>query len=282
VKIGLIGCGKVGTTLFYLLKKNNQITGVYDINKKNQRRTAKLLHIKKNPSLEELCIRSEALFFATPDDQIIKVYKKAKSFIKKNTYIYHLSGLLSSKIFPKSRYVYRASVHPFATFSKIKIPPTRNKYFIFVEGDRAALMVARKIFRKKYFMLKNISRQNKTFYHLLGVFSSNFLVGLMAANKELAKKIGWQEKDLLNITSPIILETLINIVNNGIVRALSGPLERGDIETIKKHLNILKKDKNLLNIYKSMSSYILKNLPRVEKRKEIEKLLSHSTSEYEC
>lgn len=271
MNIGLIGCGKVGTTLFYLLKNNNKIIGVYDIKKSHQYRTAKRLGIRKNPGLAELCAKSRALFFATPDDQIFAAYKKTKPFIRGKKYVFHFSGLLSSTVFPKSKNIYRASVHPFATFPDIVLPPARNKYYLFVEGDEQALSTAKRIFAKKNFTIKKIRDYRKTKYHLLGVFSSNLLVGLISAVCGLAKDIGWTRKDVNDLIIPIIQETITNIREKGLNKALSGPLERGDIEVIKKHLDTLKKNKNLLYIYKTLSRAILKNV--VKNGKKIEELL---------
>ncbi|MCK4672404.1 DUF2520 domain-containing protein [candidate division WOR-3 bacterium] len=274
MNIGLVGCGKVGTTIFYLLKNNNKIIGVYDINKKNEKQALKLLHIKKNLSLKELCAKSQALFFATPDDQILVAYMKAKPFIEDKKYIFHFSGLLSSAIFPKSRNIYRGSIHPFATFPDIVLPPARNKYYLFVEGNEHALRAIKRIFAKRYFNIKKLKSCQKTKHHLLGVFSSNLLVGLVSAIYGLAKDIGWTKKEINDVIMPIIEETLHNIRGKGLNNALSGPLERGDIEVIKKHLSTLKKNKDLSNIYRTLSLVVLKNVMKGEKRKKIEELLN--------
>jgi len=273
MKIGLIGCGKVGITLCYLLKKNNHIMGVYDINKRNEKRALRLLHIKKNLTLRELCRVSEVLFFATPDDQILRAYKKAKSFIIGEKYIFHFSGLLPAMIFPKRATIYRGSVHPFATFPMITIPPTRKNFFLFIEGDPKAQMVARKIFPKRYFILRKINKKDKETHHLIGVFSSNLLVGLMLAIYELTRSIHWEEKDFYNVVYPLIEETLVNIKKYGVSKALSGPIRRGDVKVIKKHLKALKKNKTLLNIYKTLSLNILESVTEKKRNKAIETLL---------
>ncbi|MGB3478198.1 MAG: DUF2520 domain-containing protein [bacterium] len=274
MNIGLIGCGKVGTTLFYMLKNNNKIIGAYDIKKSNQYRAAKHLGIRKNPGLAELCTKSQALFFATPDDQILRAYKIAKPFIKGKKYIFHFSGLLPAAIFPRTHNIYCASVHPFATFPEIVLPPARNKYYLFVEGDEQALSTAKRIFAKKNFTIKKIRGYRKTKHHLLGVFSSNLLVGLISAICGLAKDIGWTRKDVNDVVIPIIQETISNIREKGLNKALSGPLERGDIKVIKKHLTTLKENKDLLNLYRILSLAVLKNVVKGEKKKKIEELLN--------
>jgi predicted short-subunit dehydrogenase-like oxidoreductase (DUF2520 family) len=99
------------------------------------------------------------------------------------------------------------------------------------------------------------------------------MIGLISAIYEMAKSTHWNNKKIDDVIMPIIKETLNNIEINGIKSALSGPLGRGDIKIIKKHLKTLKKNKNLLNIYKTLSQAILENVVKNGKKKEIEKLL---------
>ena len=82
MKIGLIGGGRVGVSIFNLLKTKHRITGVYDINARRQNRAARLLGVNKL-ALSDLCERSQAIFIATPDDEISNVYKKIKPMLRK-------------------------------------------------------------------------------------------------------------------------------------------------------------------------------------------------------
>lgn len=274
MNIGLIGCGKVGTSLFHVLKKNHKIIGVYDIKRTNQQRAVKCLNIVNNASYHNICTKSQALFFATPDDQITSAFKKAKPLLKDNAYVFHFSGLLPSTIFPKSKHLFRASVHPFATFPKIVMLPVRQKYTLFIEGDKYALRAAKQIFKSSYFSLRKISTGNKTKYHLLGVFSSNLLVGLIKVIEMLARNIGWTKKDISDVILPIIKDTINNIEKNGLKKALSGPLERGDMKTIKMHLQTLRGDKETLDVYKTLSLVILKKIVMNSGKSRITELLN--------
>ena len=272
MKIGLIGCGKVGTSIFYYLSKNNLIVGVYDINKTHEKRTARLLHVKQNPPLEQLCRTSTALFFATPDDEIKNAYKSLEHFIEGKKYLYHFSGLLPAAIFPKTRNVYRASVHPFATFPQLFIPPARRQYMLFLEGDQRAAKAAYTIFDKTHFTLKTISTKKKIHYHILGVFSSNFIVGLLSAMRGLTKHLGWTEQEMHDAIFPMIEETLENIRLYSSEGALSGPLVRGDTKTIRRHLGALKHDKHLAAIYKALSLHLLDTVVK-DSNKDVRKIL---------
>ncbi|KPK64581.1 hypothetical protein AMJ83_02460 [candidate division WOR_3 bacterium SM23_42] len=272
MRVGLIGCGRVGVTLLYRLRNNNQVIGVYDIHKQKEKDAAKVLGITNNPSYKELIRKSNALFLGTPDHAILAAYKKAKPYIKGKKYVFHFSGLLPAQVLPEKKNLYRASTHPFATFPKITVPPHR-KYIMSIQGDAAAVRCARKIFGPKYFTLKNIKKEQKVLYHLIGVFSSNLLVGLISSIYELAEKLNWEEKDMDHLVFPIIEETFNNIKKHSLKNALSGPLQRGDVAVIKTHLRALRKDKTLSEIYKALSRALLEYVMNDKANTQVKKIL---------
>ncbi|UCC12138.1 MAG: DUF2520 domain-containing protein [candidate division WOR-3 bacterium] len=273
MKIGLIGCGKVGTTLCYLLKRDHRIVGVYDINKINERRTKKLLNISRNPDLETLCRESTVLFIATPDDEIVRAFQTIRPYLTGTTYIYHFSGLLPSTVFKKTRSSYRGSVHPFASFPFIIIPPQRRQYPLFIEGDEPALRTAAVLFRSVRFSITRIRRNRKRLYHLLGVFASNFLTGLLYAVRRLSRKLHVNEEVLDGAVLAIMRETLDNVNRYGLNNSLSGPLQRGDTGTVKEHLHALKNTPELLSLYRVMSLTITASVKKGKERRVLEKML---------
>jgi predicted short-subunit dehydrogenase-like oxidoreductase (DUF2520 family) len=273
MRIGLIGCGRAGVTIFNLLKRNNRIIGVYDIKKENERTAVRILKIKDNPTYKELINQSEALFIATPDDEILNAYDKIRKHARERKYIYHLSGVLPADIMPRRKNISRASVHPFATFPTITAPSRRKRYSISIEGDPPAIRSARAIFHKNNFTLRRINKKDKTIYHLVGVFSSNLLVGLVSSIQKLVNRINWHEEELEQMIFPIIEETVGNLKKYGIQDSLSGPLRRGDLGIIEKHLHALKNEKNLLNIYKALSRSLVADMSDGKRKRALKKIL---------
>ena len=269
MRIGLIGCGRVGVTLFSLLKKNNTIVGVHDKSRRRERAAARRLALRHNPAYRELIRRSEALFIATPDDEIARAYGRMRGYLEGPKYVFHFSALLPADTIPGAPGIHRASVHPFATFSTIAAPTGSRpgRYHLSIEGDASALKAARAIFRGRGFTMKRIRREDKALYHLVGVFASNLLVGLVAEAGRLAGRIGWQNHDVRQRLYPIVEETVRNIRAHGLAGALTGPLQRGDTRTIEAHTRALRRDKTLLGIYKALSAALIKYAPRGQRRK---------------
>jgi len=273
MRIGLIGCGRAGVTIFNLLKRNNRIVGVYDIRKNNERTAARILRIKNNPTYKKMISQSEALFIATPDDEILNAYDKMRKHARERKYVYHLSGVLPADIMPRVKNISRASAHPFATFPAITTPSGRKRFTISIEGDPPAVRSARAIFHKNNFTLKRIKKKDKTIYHLVGVFSSNLLVGLVSSIQKLTNRIDWHEEEFEQMIFPIIEETVDNLKQHGVQDSLSGPLRRGDLGIIEKHLRALKNEKNLLNIYKTLSRSLVDGMSDGKRKRALKKIL---------
>jgi len=272
MKIGLIGCGRAGLTIGYFLKKKNLLYGIFDKDKNALKKAVKILKIKKNPDYADLIKNSRVLLFATPDDEIINAYNKAKEYITERKYLFHFSGLLPAEIFPKRRNIYRASIHPFATFPGVVMPSERDRYILFAQGDKGSIKIARTIFPKKNFLIRKIKKEQKSLYHLLGVFSSNFVVSLSEAIQIIIKRLGWKKKEFETTALPMILDSLNNVVKYGVKTGLSGPVIRGDVKTIEKHLKILRSHPELYDTYRSLSHLIIRYAPR-QSQKVLKKIL---------
>lgn len=83
------------------------------------------------------------------------------------------------------------------------------------------------------------------------VFVSNYLNALIGSAMDIAKKLKIKPETAYRALEPLIYKTLENIKNSGIEKSLSGPIERGDINTIKTHHSVLNnKIPELLPLYR--------------------------------
>jgi predicted short-subunit dehydrogenase-like oxidoreductase (DUF2520 family) len=129
------------------------------------------------------------------------------------------------------------------------------------------------LFRGSRFSIVRIMRNRKTLYHLIGVFSSNFLVGLLYAVRILGRKLKGNEEILDGAVVSIMRETLENVNRYGLENSLSGPLQRGDTGTVKKHLHTLKYDPTLLAMYRILSLFITAAAKKGKQRTDLETVL---------
>lgn len=100
-----------------------------------------------------------------------------------------------------------------------------------------------------------LSTENKTKYHAAAVFASNLVNGLYGSAVSLLENCGFEEKQAERALVPLFMGNASHIAEDGPVAGLTGPIERNDTTTVKKHLNVL--DANEKHIYISVSGAVL-------------------------
>lgn len=259
-KIYIIGAGKVGSSFIYeFFKKKYALKFVSERNLKKQKILAKDLERKKvKCSLKiepDFIKQSDVIFIMTQDayvESVVAEISKLKIDLKKKIFI-HISGSLSSDVFKKQKIAQTdcASFHPIQTFSEVTKNSSlvENIYFGIEGGKNACEYVKRiaKDFDSNYFM---VNPKKKYLYHAASVVTSNYLIGLIYAASKIIKAIGADEKNTYKIYEPIIKNTLENIERQGVVKSLTGPVDRNDSVIIEKHIKELKKvDPVLTSLY---------------------------------
>jgi predicted short-subunit dehydrogenase-like oxidoreductase (DUF2520 family) len=98
----------------------------------------------------------------------------------------------------------------------------------------------------------------------------------MAAAQEVGKLAGFSERQARELMQPIVRQTIDNCFRADPQHAFSGPLRRGDVATIRKHLEVLQQESESLDLYKALAAMALKKLP-VSNARELEKAISAAT-----
>ena len=259
IKIGFIGAGKVGFSLGKYLKINNiSVTGYYSRNEDSAKKASIFTGTKQYNNLNEIINDSDTIFITTPDSEIKNVWNEIKELPIKNKMICHCSGSLSSEIFSNiNNYgAYGYSIHPmFAISDKHNSYKSLNKAFITIEGNSKYVDE----FYNLILSLGNdviiINKENKPLYHVASVTVSNLVLGLINTGVKHLIECGFEEELAIKALEPLISYNIENIKERGIVNSLTGPIERGDISTLKSHCNALKGDDEIL--YKLLSKNIL-------------------------
>ncbi|MCI0473824.1 MAG: DUF2520 domain-containing protein, partial [Ignavibacteria bacterium] len=108
-----------------------------------------------------------------------------------------------------------------------------------IEGGHEALTVLKKLIADLKSKPVHIKADAKTDYHLSCVLASNFLTANYSIIEKISKSLGIKRKILVNSLSLLTENTLKNIKNKGTHKSFTGPVERGDKETILKHIGLL-------------------------------------------
>ena len=134
MKIGIIGAGKVGTTLGQYLKlKGMEISGIYSNTLRNAKDSAEFIGTECYEKLEELVKVSNTLFLTVPDGAIEGVWDCITKFDLNRKIVCHFSGSLSSDVFKSYERTGAkvCSVHPIYAFS--------NKYSAYQQFHKVRL-----------------------------------------------------------------------------------------------------------------------------------------------
>lgn len=278
IKFGFIGAGKVGFSLGKYFKENGiLLIGYYSRNHSSAKEAAEFTGTKSFINLKELMKESDVIFITTPDGEIQGVWNELKELSIKNKLICHCSGLLSSEIFSDiSRFgAYPYSIHPmFAISDKYNSYKNFKKAFITIEGHEKYIDKLAEIFRSLGNSVKIIEKESKSLYHLASVISSNLVLGLINNGVNYLKQCGFSEDLAIEALYPLITNNIENIKSSGMVKSLTGPLERGDLSTMKAHIACLSEEDKVL--YRMLNNNLLKVAKKKNKNRdysEIEQFL---------
>jgi len=196
--------------------------------------------------------------------------------------VLHSSGALSSQalLSLRRRGARAASVHPMMTFVGGASPKMAEVVWA-MEGDRVAVAAARRIVGSLQGHALKIDPKRKPLYHAFGAFLSPLLVVHLVTAAEIALKIGIPRRELARVMKPIVERTLHNLLAHvdqprGAWKAFSGPLVRGDMGTIRRHLESLRQVPDARNLYLALLESALESDLPVKNRSAIKKLLSGS------
>jgi predicted short-subunit dehydrogenase-like oxidoreductase (DUF2520 family) len=176
--------------------------------------------------------------------------------------VFHSSGALASdELGPLRKEGAKvASVHPMMTFVRSAAASMKGVAFA-LEGDKAALAVAKWVVWKLGGESFEIKKKDKALYHALGAFVSPLIVAQMAAVERIGRELGFDGPKTRRIVGPILQQTIRNYIDHGPAAAFSGPIVRGDIATVKKHLAALKRVRGAEDIYRALAKMAVEELP---------------------
>jgi predicted short-subunit dehydrogenase-like oxidoreductase (DUF2520 family) len=203
-------------------------------------------------------LRSADVFLiTTPDDQIAGVAGEL-SGISAKAIALHTSGALSAEaLAPLRKNGWRTgSIHPLISVSEGDA--TLQGAFWSIEGDNAALRVAKSMVRDLGGKSFSIRSEDKPLYHAAAVMASGNVVALFDVALEMLSECGLTRKTARNVLLPLIASTVHNLETKEPVDALTGTFARGDVETVKRHLEALKYNEDALELYRLLGRRSLK------------------------
>lgn len=241
-RFAVIGTGVVGTALAVLLEEAGwECVGVNTRSRASYNRFRQYLN-KEYLELSRLSVEADIIFITTQDGAIEKAAQQLAEVTKKRTgqtWI-HCSGSLRSAVMCKNPLlaVNYLSVHPLQAFADVDSALTLMAGIHFgIEGNnQESEELGTELVKILGGIPHKIDPEKKTLYHAGAVVASNYLVSLAYLGVRLFEQAGIKKEDALESLLPLMAGSHQNIASIGLPCALTGPIARGDVEVVAKHL----------------------------------------------
>lgn len=287
----IIGCGKTGTALGkFLHLAGYRLAGLFSQSRSSSEQAAEVIargqervRIARNPS--EITRIADIVFITTPDGSIAEVCNRIsdKQGFAKGAVVMHCSGALPSTVLSSAKEcgAFVGSMHPMQSFASHEYES--NPFagvVVSLEGEEPAVDLARRVAEDLGAVCYTIHTEAKNLYHASAVVASNYLVTLLDLASRLIREAGIADADALKVLRPLVAGTLSNIERVGIPDALTGPIARGDVKTVRNHLSEIEATlPELLPLYKSLGLHTIpvanaKGTLSASSAAELKKLLS--------
>jgi len=256
LKLGFIGAGIVGTTLSVGL--NSKAYQVASASSRSQASARKLTQVVSGchafNNNQDVANAAELIFITTPDDVIATVVSEVQWHSGQS--VVHCSGALSTNVLESAEKLgARIGVfHPLQTFASVNqaIENIPGSTFA-VEAEEPLLSTLKDMATALDGYWIELKATDKVAYHAAAVIACNYLVTLVKLATDLWQSFNISQDQAIQALLPLIRGAIHNIDTVGIPQCLTGPITRGDIETIRKHLNALQTvAPALLSTYKEL------------------------------
>jgi predicted short-subunit dehydrogenase-like oxidoreductase (DUF2520 family) len=254
--IGFIGAGTTGTALAVrLFQHDYPVTSVSSRSLTSaEKLAARISGCEAYQRAQEVADAAQLVFITTPDDAISKVAAEVRWHREQN--VVHCSGAHSIDVLEAAKQLgaNTGCFHPLQTFASVdqaidNIPG--STFAIEAEEPLASLLMdMATILEGDWVTLK---AGDKVLYHAAAVIACNYLVTLVKLATDLWQTFEVPPAKATKALMPLLRGTLSNIENVGLPNCLTGPIARGDLGTISRHLESLSKQSpSLLDIYKEL------------------------------
>ena len=266
--VAIIGAGRVGGAIGRLLAKSGYtVTAVAARNRATADRAQAFIG-SGEPLTDAVKAAASAdiIFITTPDGTIKSTCEAvaAGGGFRSGKLVVHVSGAQTRDLLraAKAAGAYCAVLHPLQSVPNMELGVANipGSYFR-IEADPEAMALARDLVKAmggiELVMPKwTAGKESAALYHAGAVAVSNFFVALVDLGLRFYEELGAERKDALKAVLPLIRGTLANIESAGIPDALTGPIMRGDVQTVRGHLEAMAgRMPELLPLYRALARH---------------------------
>lgn len=252
MRTGFIGAGKVGFSLGkYLAVNGIEVSGYYSRSTSSAKAAAEFTGTRCFESLSELCSESRIIVLSVPDNELTGVYNSICANDLRGKCLCHCSGAMSAdEVFHdiESLCAYGCSVHPlFPISSRYDSYKELGRAYFCLEGSSSGTQLWKDILTALGNQSRVITADAKARYHAACSVISNLVCALADQSFSLLSSCGFSKEEAAAALKPLAEHNIENIFAKDPEQALTGPVERNDTETVRRHLTCIteKSDRKL-------------------------------------
>jgi predicted short-subunit dehydrogenase-like oxidoreductase (DUF2520 family) len=243
LKLGFIGAGTVGTALSARLSGlGYPVVAVSSRSRTSAQKLAQSVKGCRVFDSQGVADNAELVFITTPDDAIARVASQVKW--RPGQGVVHCSGADATDILQPARKsgAQVGVFHPLQTFASVKQAMENIPGSTFaLEAEESLLKTLKEMATALGGHWVEVKAGDKVLYHAAAVIACNYLVTLLKLATDLWQTFDVPPQKATQALLPLLRGTIHNIETVGIPQCLTGPIARGDVGTIKKHLDALER-----------------------------------------
>lgn len=243
----IIGPGRAGTALGYALVQSGEVESVTVCGRRPEP-PAHPLFIQGLASyvfgLARPAPGTAAVFLAVPDGVVPEMAHAlaGQGAPPAGCAAFHLSGALATDVMTPlhARGYEVGAFHPLQAIANPVTAAERIPgSYLAVTGTPGAVAVARRLATALGSPVLTVAEMRRPLYHAAAVMASNFLPPLLDAACRMLERAGVPHEEAMPALLPLVRGTLANIEDMGLEAAVTGPIPRGDVETVQLNLRAL-------------------------------------------
>ena len=250
MKVFVVGAGPVATAVAGALHRANaesgttSVSGIWARRPEQAKAAAELAEVPwySGRAFAELA-EAEVVIVAVRDDAMQEVMGVMDHALQPHHILLHCSGSRSAKQAFGSfagQVDGVATMHPLRSIADGAVAMRSFGGTVFgVEGSEQGKSVARELVQVLQGEVLELKEEQMAAYHAAAVLMSNYFVSLTDASLEVLKEANLDSNKALPGLLSLAHGALTNIAESGVEAGLTGPIRRGDKETVSKHLEAL-------------------------------------------
>jgi len=211
---------------------------------------------------------ADLILFAVPDSAIAplasRLAENADLDLRGKIVLHHAGALGPQELQPLSRRGAAVGLlHPLQSLGDSPLAATLLRGSrARIEGEPKARAAARRLALDLGMVPLRLnaalSAEQRTIYHAAAALLSNDLIALLGIGSGLLQALGLSSRAAIEALAPLASGSLLQAQRNGLGASLTGPVPRGDVDTLEAHLRSLRRrSKGAERIHRLLSQELL-------------------------